>query len=257
MIQNIETYILLFTIYAVIGWLMEVSLSFIQHHKFINRGFLIGPYCPIYGFGGVAITLLLSNFMNIIDNVSIVDSLWISTIVIMFICGTLEYATSFVMEKLFHARWWDYHRFKFNINGRVCLETLLPFTIIGQIILRYANPVFLGLIGNIHQPWLHICTIVILAIFAIDVSVSYNIIHSFKKISNEAKDNTEEITKKVKDIISKTWRGRRLVTAFPNVNIEVIREKIRKKVEESKKKIEKRKEEIGKIIEEKTKKNSK
>jgi membrane protein len=257
MIQNIETYILLFTIYAVIGWLMEVSLSFIQHHKFINRGFLIGPYCPIYGFGGVAITLLLSNFMNIIDNVSIVDSLWISTIVIMFICGTLEYATSFVMEKLFHARWWDYHRFKFNINGRVCLETLLPFTIIGQIILRYANPVFLGLIGNIHQPWLHICTIVILAIFAIDVSVSYNIIHSFKKISNEAKDNTEEITKKVKDIISKTWRGRRLVTAFPNVNIEVIREKIRKKVEESKKKIEKRKEEIGKIIEEKTKKNNK
>ena len=257
MIQNIETYILLFTIYAVIGWLMEVSLSFIQHHKFINRGFLIGPYCPIYGFGGVAITLLLSNFMNIIDNVSIVDSLWISTIVIMFICGTLEYATSFVMEKLFHARWWDYHRFKFNIKGRVCLETLLPFTIIGQIILRYANPVFLGLIGNIHQPWLHICTIVILAIFAIDVSVSYNIIHSFKKISNEAKDNTEEITKKVKDIISKTWRGRRLVTAFPNVNIEVIREKIRKKVEESKKKIEKRKEEIGKIIEEKTKKNNK
>ena len=257
MIQNIETYILLFTIYAVIGWLMEVSLSFIQHHKFINRGFLIGPYCPIYGFGGVAITLLLSNFMNIIDNVSIVDSLWISTIVIMFICGTLEYATSFVMEKLFHARWWDYHRFKFNINGRVCLETLLPFTIIGQIILRYANPVFLGLIGNIHQPWLHICTIVILGIFAIDVSVSYNIIHSFKKISNEAKDNTEEITKKVKDIISKTWRGRRLVAAFPNVNIEVIREKIRKKVEESKKKIEKRKEEIGKIIEEKTKKNNK
>lgn len=257
MIQNIETYILLFTIYAVIGWLMEVSLSFIQHHKFINRGFLIGPYCPIYGFGGVAITLLLSNFMNIIDNVSIVDSLWISTIVIMFICGTLEYATSFVMEKLFHARWWDYHRFKFNINGRVCLETLLPFTIIGQIILRYANPVFLGLIGNIHQPWLHICTIVILAIFAIDVSVSYNIIHSFKKISNGAKDNTEEITKKVKDIISKTWRGRRLVAAFPNVNIEVIREKIRKKVEESKKKIAKRKEEIGKIIEEKTKKNNK
>ena len=72
-----------------------------------------------------------------------------------------------------------------------------------------------------------------------------------------AKDNTEEITKKVKDIISKTWRGRRLVTAFPNVNIEVIRERIRKKVEESKKKIEKRKEEIGKIIEEKTKKNNK
>lgn len=249
MIQNIETYVLLFTIYAIIGWLMEVSLSFIQHHKFVNRGFLIGPYCPIYGFGGVAITLLLSNFMKTIDNVSLVDSIWISTIVIMFICGTLEYITSWLMEKLFHARWWDYHRFKFNINGRVCLETLLPFTIIGQIILRFGSPAFLGIISNIHQPWLHIIAAAILVIFAVDLSVSYNIIHSFKKISNEAKDNTEEITKKVKEIISKSWRGRRLVSAFPNVDIDVIREKIRKKVEESREKIEAKKRKLEQKLE--------
>ena len=232
---------------------MEVVLGLIQHHKFVNRGFLIGPYCPIYGFGGVAITLLLGNFMQTMEKVSLLDSIWISTIVIMCICGTLEYVTSYLMEKLFHARWWDYHRFKLNINGRICLETLLPFTIIGQIILRYGNPVFLGLIGNINQPWLHIITIIIICIFATDASVSYNIIHSFKKISNEAKDNTEEITKKVKEIISKTWRGRRLVSAFPNVDIDIIRERIRKRVEESKERIEKKKEEIEKIIEENTK----
>lgn len=253
--ETIETYILLFTIYAIIGWLMEVTLGLFQHHKFVNRGFLIGPYCPIYGFGGVAITLFLSNFMKTIDSVSLVDSLWISTIVIMFICGTLEYATSYIMEKIFHARWWDYHRFRFNINGRICLETLLPFTIIGQIILRIANPVFLNTINSIQQPWLHIITGIILAIFAVDVSVSYNIIHSFKKVSNEAKDNTEEITKKVKEIISKSWRGRRLISAFPNVDIDVIREKIRKRVEESKAKIEAKKKEIELKIEEKTKKN--
>lgn len=253
MIQNIETNILLFTIYAIIGWLMEVGLSFVQHHKFVNRGFLIGPYCPIYGFGGIAITLLLSNFMNTIDQVNMFDSLWISTVVIMFICGTLEYLTSYLMEKLFHARWWDYHRFKFNINGRVCLETLLPFTIIGQIILRLGNPAFLGMIGKIHQPWLHVITIAILAVFVTDLSVSYNIIHSFKKISSEAKDNTEEITKKVKEIISKSWRGRRLISAFPNVDIDVIREKIRRKVEESKAKIEAKKKAIEMKIEEKAK----
>lgn len=253
MIGKLETYVLLFTIYAVIGWLMEVTLTLIQHHKFINRGFLIGPYCPIYGFGGIAITILLGNFMKTMESVSLIDSIWISTIVIMSICGTLEYITSYLMERIFHARWWDYHRFKFNINGRICLETLIPFTIIGQIILRYGNPLFLGLIENISQPWLHILTIVILAIFTTDISISYNIIHSFKKISNEAKDNTEEITKKVKEIISKTWRGRRLVSAFPNVDIDVIKEKIRKRVEESKERIEKKKEEIEKIIEEKTK----
>ena len=85
--------------------------------------------------------------------------------------------------------------------------------------------------------------------------MSYNIIHSFKKVSNEAKDNTEEITKKVKEIISKSWRGRRLISAFPNVDIDVIREKIRKRVEESKAKIEAKKKEIELKIEEKTKKN--
>ena len=108
---------------------------------------------------------------------------------------------------------------------------------------------FLGIISNIHQQWLHIIAVAILVIFAVDLSVSYNIIHSFKKISNEAKDNTEEITKKVKEIISKSWRGRRLVSAFPNVDIDVIREKIRKKVEESREKIEAKKRKLEQKLE--------
>ena len=249
MLEKIEIYIMLFAIYSVIGWIMEITLGFIEKRKFVNRGFLIGPYCPIYGFGGVAITILLRNFMITIDAVSLVDSIWISTIVIMCICGILEYITSYVMEKLFHARWWDYNNFKFNINGRICLETLIPFTIIGQIILRYASPAFINILSNIPEIWLHILTGAFLLIFITDISISYNIIHSFKKISNEAKDNTEEITKKVKEIISKTWRGKRLVSAFPNLDIEVIRKKIKQKVEESKKKIGKKKKEIETIVE--------
>lgn len=249
MLEKIEIYIMLFAIYSVIGWIMEITLGFIEKRKFVNRGFLIGPYCPIYGFGGVAITILLSNFMITIDKVSLIDSIWISTIVIMCICGILEYITSYVMEKLFHARWWDYNNFKFNINGRICLETLIPFTIIGQIILRYASPAFINILSNIPEIWLHILTGAFLVIFITDISISYNIIRSFKKISNEAKDNTEEITKKVKEIISKTWRGKRLVSAFPNLDIEVIRKKIKQKVEESKKKIGKKKKEIETIVE--------
>ena len=249
MLEKIEIYIILFAIYSVIGWIMEITLGLAQKRKFVNRGFLIGPYCPIYGFGGVAITILLSNFMITIDKVSLIDSIWISSIVIMFICGALEYITSYVMEKLFHARWWDYKNFKFNINGRICLETLIPFTIIGQIILRYASPTFINILSNMPSIWLHILTGTFLVIFITDIFISYNIIHSFKKVSNEAKDNTEEITKKVKEIISKTWRGKRLISAFPNLDIEVIREKIRKKVEESKKKIGKKKKEIKTMVE--------
>ena len=249
MLEKIEIYIIIFAIYSVIGWIMEITLGLISKRKFVNRGFLIGPYCPIYGFGGVVITILLSNFMKTIDQVSLIDSIWISTIVIMCICGVLEYITSYVMEKLFHARWWDYNNFKFNINGRICLETLIPFTIIGQIILRYASPAFINILSNIPEIWLHILTGTFLVIFITDMSISYNIIRSFKKISNEAKDNTEEITKKVKEIISKTWRGKRLVSAFPNLDIEVIRNKIKQKVEESKKKIGKKKKEIKTMVE--------
>lgn len=249
MLEKIEIYIILFAIYSIIGWIMEITLGFIEKRKFVNRGFLIGPYCPIYGFGGVAITILLSKFMITIDAVSLVDSIWISTIVIMCICGILEYVTSYVMEKLFHARWWDYNNFKFNINGRICLETLIPFTIIGQIILRYASPTFINILSDMPVVWLHILTGAFLLIFITDMLISYNIIRSFKKISNEAKDNTEEITKKVKEILSKTWRGKRLVSAFPNLDIEVIRKKIKQKVEESRKKIGKKKKEIETIVE--------
>lgn len=253
MLEKLEIYVVLFIIYSILGWIMEVTLGIIQNQKFVNRGFLIGPYCPIYGVGGIAITLLLSNFIETMENISLVDSIWISSIVIICICGLLEYMTSYVMEKLFHARWWDYKKFKFNINGRICLETLIPFTIIGQIILRYASPAFINILSNIPEIWLHILTGTFLVIFITDIAISYNIIHSFKKISNETKDNTEEITKKVKEIISKTWRGKRLISAFPNLDIEVIKEKIRRKVEESKWKIGKKKREIESMIEKKNK----
>lgn len=93
----VENYILLFFVTAMLGWVMEVVCKLIQFHRFINRGFLIGPYCPIYGFGSVLITLLLSRYA---------ESPVVVFLMGMIICGTLEYLTSYLMEKLFHARWW-------------------------------------------------------------------------------------------------------------------------------------------------------
>lgn len=89
---------------------MEVVCKLIQFRRFINRGFLIGPYCPIYGFGSVLIGLLLSRYAG--------EPL-VVFILAMVVCGTLEYVTSYLMEKLFHARWWDYSDKRFNLNGRI------------------------------------------------------------------------------------------------------------------------------------------
>ena len=123
---DIKLYFLLFVIYSLLGWALEVIGKLIECRKFIHRGFLIVPYCPIYGCGALLITFLLKKYAN--------DWIILFTMAIV-ICGSLEYITSYIMEKIFKARWWDYRHRKLNINGRVCLFTISPFGILGLLIM--------------------------------------------------------------------------------------------------------------------------
>ena len=195
-IRQIETYFMIFLFYSVLGWIMESVGSIFNKKvgKFVNRGFLIGPYCPVYGFGVLLITLLLQKYA---------EDFLVLFIMSFVLCGFLEYFTSFIMEKIFHARWWDYSSKKYNINGRICLETLLPFGIIGSIILKYINPIYLNLIDKIPNNALHWISGILFAIILIDTIVSFFIISNLKKVSNTVenapKDNTEEISKKVRE----------------------------------------------------------
>lgn len=229
MITQIEIYIALFFIYSFLGWLMESIKLSILSKKFINRGFLIGPYCPIYGCGVVLISILLQKYHN-----DIPATFFLS----MLICGTLEYATSYIMEKIFKARWWDYSERKFNINGRICLETLIPFGIAGTAITIWVNPFFLKYINMVPPIAMHIILGVLSVIFIVDTGVSFKIIFNLKEMSKEFKDNTNEISDKVKKIISKKMLPyRRLVDSFPRIKENVLYEKweeMKKKIEESK-----------------------
>lgn len=190
MIYNLEICVMLFTIYSFLGWVMECVLGVIQRHKFINRGFLIGPYCPIYGVGVVSVSLLLNRFSH---------NILVLFLLCTLICGTLEYLTSFLMEKIFNARWWDYSQKKFNINGRICLETLIPFGIISVLVIRFANPFILNILYEIPAYIFNYIVIILLIIFAIDCIISFNIICKFKNLNKHEKDNTEEISKKVRE----------------------------------------------------------
>ena len=190
MIYNLEIYFMMFIIYAIAGWIMECTLGVIQKHRFVNRGFLIGPYCPIYGVGVVIVHLLLNRFANNIVVLFILATL---------ICGTLEYLTSYFMEKIFHARWWDYTQRKFNINGRVCLETLIPFGVLCTAIISLLNPWILDKLHMIPENILNYISIVLFIIYIADSCISFNIILRFKNFSKQEKDNTEEITKKVRE----------------------------------------------------------
>lgn len=210
--MTIYEYFLLFIIYSTCGWIMEVVLSFIQHKKFINRGFLIGPYCPIYGCGAIIMTLTLNKYLN--------DWLALFMMAIL-VCSILEYSTSYFMEKIFHARWWDYNKKKFNINGRICLETMIPFGIMGCLAMYVVNPFFISLLRMIPETILILISCIIFVIFVVDNIVSFKIISNFTKTTKKvAKDSTEEITKKVREILlSKSALSRRLVNAFPRFRV--------------------------------------
>lgn len=234
MIETIEMYFLLFMSYAVLGWCMEVVCKLIELKRFVNRGFLVGPYCPIYGWGALLITLLLKRY------VADPSVLFIFCIII---CSILEYLTSYILEKVFHARWWDYSNKKFNINGRICLNTMVPFGLLGLTIIYLINPCFMKIYNMIDINTIHIISITLLIIFLIDNIVSTNILFNIRgEIKVLDKDYTEDMARKVKEkIMGYSWIYKRVLNAFPDVKhirgllIDVIkREKIKLKEEKRK-----------------------
>lgn len=232
MLHTIEIYFLLFISYAFLGWCMEVTCKFIQYKKFINRGFLIGPYCPIYGWGALAITILLKRYME--------DPL-VLFVMSTIICSIIEYLTSYFMEKKYHARWWDYSNKKFNINGRICLETLIPFGILGVAIMYGTNPILFKLYNQIPQLVINILTAILFIGFIVDNIISSNIISSINVEGNKLiKDNTEEITEKIKQVLrQKSWLHRRLINAYPGLkDIKVKIKKVEQKIDERRKRKE-------------------
>lgn len=212
-IEEIKIYILVFFIYAVAGWIMESTSISIRNKKFVNRGFLIGPVCPIYGYGVVLVSILLRKYQ---------DDVIVTFFMSIIICGILEYLTSFFMEKIFNARWWDYSQRKFNINGRVCLQNLVLFGIASCIIVYIVNPFIIGKLRLIPSTIQTVIISILLAIHLVDNIVSYKIILNLKQVSKEVKDNTIEISEKVRKIIhNKSIFHRRLVNAFPNIKEKV------------------------------------
>ena len=239
MLIEIEKYIILFFIYSFAGWVMESVGDSIKKKRFVNRGFLIGPYCPIYGTGVVLITILLKKYA---------DDIWVTFFMSVVICGTLEYLTSYFMEKIFNARWWDYSNKKFNINGRICLDTMIPFGILGVFIMYVSNPFFMGIYNDIPEIWLHTISGILFILYIIDNVISARIISSIHIEEEKVADNTEEITNeiaaKIKQLLKqKSWLHRRLVNAYPNFKfekLELIKERLEKQKQKIAKKLEKK-----------------
>lgn len=161
--MNINNIFLIFTIYSFLGWCTEVVYQYWAQKKFINRGFLNGPFCPIYGACALLIIFLLQYFSDIIQ-VNLITLFIISTTLISFI----EYITSYILEKLFDSKWWDYTDDPLNLNGRICLPFSLAWglgTILG---FKVINPIILYLVNLIPLHTCMLLTILILLYFTAD-----------------------------------------------------------------------------------------
>ncbi len=179
MIITICKYFFWFILYSVGGWILETLLFLIRDKKVVKRGFLFGPLCPIYGTGAVICTAIMYGRINNIFLVFLIG---------LLLCGTLEYLTHFIMEKLFHAMWWDYSSRRFNINGRVYLNGLLEFGAGSVLIIKVLQPLVVKLTDMIPENVLYIICFALYSIILVDVSATLSdlkvMLNTLKKLQN-------------------------------------------------------------------------
>ena len=190
-IVNIIAY---FIIYSFFGWVMESVLKTYLQKKPVNSGFLYGPFCPIYGFGAIFMFLFLQEFQN---------NIILLFIIAFFSLSIWEYIVGWLLEKIFHTKYWDYTQNKFNIHGRVCLMNSLFWGFLGVIFIRYMHPWITSIIDLIPEKILVFNVIMISIAMVVDTIVSAikvsNIkskLEKLKEITNTIKEKIEELDKK-------------------------------------------------------------
>ena len=170
--MEFSTIFLYFFIYSILGWTCEMIYCSICDRKIVNRGFLFGPYCPIYGFGGLIITFFLSDY-------------YYNPLIIflfgMIATSILEYITSYMMEKIFNAKWWDYSKHKFNLNGRICLLNSTEFGILCLAVTYIFEPFANNIINFIPNTYKHLVISTIIIFMFIDFTITIATIFSLRE----------------------------------------------------------------------------
>lgn len=244
--------VIMFAFYSCVGWIYESTIcSFIAKHHFVNRGYLNGPLCPIYGCGAIINAVVLR------DINSILCTFLIAAVSSVFI----EYITSYTMEKLFHARWWDYSRLPYNLNGRVCLYGFILFGLGNVVIIHYLQPIGFRLLSSVNLTTKMIFANAFMILFISDLIIStidlYQLKEKFDHIRNSVKGlmknkaenswlaNNIDVTWKNNTVVIKIQNFKesiknnelRLIKAFPNMKIKKedgIINKIIEKIKENK-----------------------
>lgn len=244
-----------FMIYSVLGWMIEVSFHAVTMGKVVNRGFLNGPLCPVYGCG-VIMVLSVLNILGSLFGVE-TDLEKTSTLLLFFVgmifATLIELIAGFLLDKLFHARWWDYRDRKFNLNGYICLGFSIIWGLAIAFVLRVVQPSFDRIIDMIPVLAGEIMLGIMYLIFAFDLVITVMTILKLNRQLEQMK-NMEAAILKLSDGMSEVIAGTTLKTVD---RIEegkqknaLMREEIKASVQEARDRREKARADHRKALEE-------
>lgn len=163
-LHPVTGYIFLFFIFSALGWAVECTYRSLGERRIINSGFLYGPLCPIYGTGCLVFEVILVPLSKPIG-----ERLWLVIILGIILADTVEYVTSWLMEKLFHARWWDYSNNFLNLHGRICFKHSCYWVVFAFLYVYLISPMYHLAISYVTPRVINITLIVILCIFIVDL----------------------------------------------------------------------------------------
>lgn len=173
----IYSYMLLFTICSFAGWVFESAFAVVKTGKWERRGFLYGPVCPIYGVGVVSIVLAA----KAIGRIAGMEYDWQQVFFVSFFGSmVLEYATSWAMEKLFHAYWWDYSNMPLNINGRTCVPAACLFGAGGIFALYAVYPAWQDVVAAVPGIALEVAALVVIVLITVDATLTVSALTDFQ-----------------------------------------------------------------------------
>lgn len=211
-----------FVLYSFLGWVSETIFCSIPAKKFINRGFLNGPFCPIYGTGAVLVINLFSKYA---------DDLLALFILSMVVTSAVEYVTSYLLEKIFHLSLWDYSKRPFNLNGRVCLRNSVLFGIMSVLMVKVIHPGVERVLSKMPVWALITFTVVLVAYFLSDLFITARALVQINKaagdrqleleglaeLRNEVMEKIEQDKQEKRERIRAKISHRRVFQAFPNL----------------------------------------
>lgn len=236
MTYSIYEVLLLFCFYSVIGWCTEVIYATVNSGKFVNRGFLNGPVCPIYGAGVVLVLFVLEPLK---------DNIFILFIGSVLLTSLIEFITGLILEKIFNDKWWDYSKDPFNIRGYICLKFSLLWGVACIVVVDVIEPLIYDLIKVTPKVLGYIILTISLIIFLIDFIVTVFAILKFKKrlyimdeLVSKLKDLSDEIGENLSDGVLVAMEKQEVVKE----NVEDVRDRFILTVD-----IEKRKKELEEL----------